>query len=211
MLIQSNLKINSGFNIQNTSIVNFIASFFLGVFVSLNFTNNIIFFLLYSSFLACFSTFSSFIYQLFVLFQKRKFKHLFFHYFEVIVISFICFYLGYYLVQIIWMKTKSFINIFFACYIATFLRLFIKNNFIISIIGSFFFGFVIAKKLSFSQEKILLSGFFSCFTSFSGFIYYLYGILDQGDWINFIIFFNLIIILNLFTMCFGFWISRKIT
>ena len=36
-------------------------------------------------------------------------------------------------------------------------------------------------------------------------------ILDQGDWIKFIIFFNLIIIINLFTMFIGFWVSRKIT
>jgi len=57
----------------------------------------------------------------------------------------------------------------------------------------------------------LLTGFFSCFTSFSGFIYYLYTILNQGDWIKFIIFFNLIIVVNLLAMFVGFWISRKIT
>ena len=109
------------------------------------------------------------------------------------------------------MKIKPLIYIFFACYIATFLRVFINNNFIVSIIGSLFFGFVIAKKLSYSEEKIILSGFFSCFTSFSGFIYFLYKIFNQGDWILFIIFFNLIILINLFTMYSGFWISRKIT
>ena len=109
------------------------------------------------------------------------------------------------------MKVKSFIYILLACYLGTFLRLFIDNNFIISILGSFFVGFIITKRLSYSSEKILLSGFFSCFTSFSGFIYFLYKILNQGDWIKFIIFFNLIIIVNLFTMVFGFWISRKIT
>ena len=109
------------------------------------------------------------------------------------------------------MKVKSLIYILLACYLGTFLRLFIDNNFIISILGSFFVGFIITKRLSYSSEKILLSGFFSCFTSFSGFIYFLYKILNQGDWIKFIIFFNLIIILNIFTMYFGFWISRKIT
>jgi CrcB protein len=36
-------------------------------------------------------------------------------------------------------------------------------------------------------------------------------ILSQGDWIKFIIFLNSVILLNLFTMYFGFWISRKIT
>ena len=89
MFIQNNLKINIGFNIQNTSIVNFIASFFLGSLVALKFFNNNILLLFYSSFLGCFSTFSSFIYQLFVLFQKKKFMRLFFHYIEVIIISFI--------------------------------------------------------------------------------------------------------------------------
>ena len=108
------------------------------------------------------------------------------------------------------MKIKNCIYILCACYIGTVLRVFINNNLIVSIIGSFLFGFVITKKLSYSREKILLSGFFSCFTSFSGFIYFLYQIFDQGDWIKFIIFFNLIIIINLLTMYIGFWISRKI-
>ena len=108
-------------------------------------------------------------------------------------------------------KIKSFIYILLACYLATFLRLLIDNNFIISIIGSFLVGFIVSKRLSFLSEKILLSGFVSCFTSFSGFVYFLYETLSQGSWIKFIIFFNLIIIVNLFTMYFGFWISRKIT
>ena len=100
MFIQNNLKINVGFNIQNTSIVNLISSFILGILVSLNFLNNNILFLFYVGFLGCFSTFSSFIYQLLVLFQKRKFMRLFFHYIEVILLSFICFYLGYFSLKI---------------------------------------------------------------------------------------------------------------
>ena len=106
---------------------------------------------------------------------------------------------------------KSFILILTACYIATILRLFINNNFIVSILGSLFFGFVIAKRLSYTREKVMLSGFFSCFTSFSGFIYFLYKTFNQGDWKKFFIFFNSIILINLFTMYLGFWISRKIT
>jgi len=106
---------------------------------------------------------------------------------------------------------KNFIFIILAAYLATFLRLIINNNFFVSIVGSFLVGFFTSKRLSYSAEKILLIGFFSCFTSFSGFIYFLYKILNQGDWIKFIIFFNLIIIVNLFTMLAGFWISRKIT
>ena len=106
IFIQNNLKINIGFNIQNTSIVNFIASFFLGILVALNFNNNVLLLSFYSGFLGCFSTFSSFIYQLFFLFQQGKFLRLFFHYMEVIILSFICFYLGYFLMQITKWKLK---------------------------------------------------------------------------------------------------------
>ena len=108
------------------------------------------------------------------------------------------------------MKLKSLIILVLAGYLGTFLRIYIDNNFLISMLGSFFVGFIINKRLSYSNKQILFSGFFSCFTSFSGFIYFLYKILNQGDWIKFLIFFNLIIIINLFTMLFGFWISRKI-
>ena len=99
ILIQNNFKKNIGFDIQNTSIVNFLSSFLLGILVALNFTNNKILVLFYSGFLGCFSTFSSFIYQLFILFKKRKFLRLFFHYIEVIVLSFFFFYLGYFLIK----------------------------------------------------------------------------------------------------------------
>ena len=99
ILIQNNLKLSIGFDIQNTSVVNFLSSFFLGILVALNFINNEILVLFYSGFLGCFSTFSSFIYQLFDLFKKRKFLRLFFHYIEVIIFSFLFFYLGYFLIQ----------------------------------------------------------------------------------------------------------------
>ena len=109
------------------------------------------------------------------------------------------------------MKINNFIYILLAAYLATFLRLTINNNFFISIVGSFLVGFFINRRLSYSNEKILFSGFFSCFTSFSGFLYFLYKVLNQGDWIKFIIFFNLIIIVNLLTMLFGYFVSRKFT
>ena len=99
IFIQSNFKNKIEFEIQNTSVVNFIASFFLGILVALNFNNNDILLLVYAGFLGSFSTFSSFIYQLFILFKKKKFLRLFFHYIEVIVISFLFFYLGYFLVE----------------------------------------------------------------------------------------------------------------
>ena len=109
------------------------------------------------------------------------------------------------------MIKKRLVYTLLACYLATFLRLLIDNNLVTSIIGSFFVGLIISKRLSYSREKILLSGFFSCFTSFSGFIFFLYKIFSEGDWIKLVIVFNLVIIINLFTMYFGSWISRKIT
>jgi len=99
IFIQNNFKKSIGFDIQNTSIVNFLSSFLLGILVALNFINNEILVLFYSGFLGSFSTFSSFIYQLFELFKKRKFLRLFFHYIEVIIFSFLFFYLGYFLIQ----------------------------------------------------------------------------------------------------------------
>ena len=99
ILIQNNFKKKIGFEIQNTSIVNFIASFFLGVLVALNIMNNHLLLLFYTGFLGSFSTFSSFIYQLFILFKKGKFLRLFLHYIEVIILSLLLFTLGYFLVQ----------------------------------------------------------------------------------------------------------------
>ena len=99
IFIQSNFKNKIEFEIQNTSVVNFIASFFLGILVALDFNNNDILLLVYAGFLGSFSTFSSFIYQLFILFKKKKFLRLFFHYIEVIFFSLLLFYLGYSLVK----------------------------------------------------------------------------------------------------------------
>ena len=99
IFIQNKIIRNIGFDIQNTSIVNFVSSFFLGILVAFNFTNNDKLLLIYTGFLGCLSTFSSFIYQLFILLKKRKFLRLFFHYIEVIVFSFLFFYLGFFLIQ----------------------------------------------------------------------------------------------------------------
>ena len=100
IFIQNNIKVNIGFDIQNTSIVNFIASFFLGILLAFNFINDYMWILFFTGFLGCFSTFSSFIYQLFILFQKRKFLSLFFHYIEVMLISLVCFYVGYFSIKL---------------------------------------------------------------------------------------------------------------
>ena len=99
IFVQNNFKKSIGFDIKNTTIVNLLSSFLLGILVALNFINNEILALFYIGFLGCLSTFSSFIYQLFILFKKKKFLRLFFHYIEVIIFSFLFFYLGYFLIQ----------------------------------------------------------------------------------------------------------------
>ena len=100
LLVKHNLKFKVGFYINNISLVNFLASFFLGIFVVLHPINNNLFLLFYVGFLGCFSTFSSFIYQLFILFQRKQFFRLIMHYIEVIVISCLFFYLGFYMTQV---------------------------------------------------------------------------------------------------------------
>ena len=55
-----------------------------------------------------FSAFSSFIYQLFLLFKKGKFLKLFFHYTEVIVISFIFFFFGFLLIKFFLSENKKY-------------------------------------------------------------------------------------------------------
>jgi len=97
IFIQNNFKKSIGFDIQNTSIVNFLSSFLLGVLVALSFISNEILVLFYSGFLGCFSTFSAFIYQLFILFLMKKILKFIFHYIDVIDISIILFYLGIFL------------------------------------------------------------------------------------------------------------------
>jgi len=108
------------------------------------------------------------------------------------------------------MNKQSFSFIIIASFFATFLRFFINNNFLTCIIGSFLFGFVIARRLSQSKNEILLTGFCSSFTSFSGFIYVLYELINKENLLRTFLYLNIIIFSSLFTMYCGFFISRKI-
>ena len=101
IFVEYKFKIKTGFYINNTSLVNFIASFLLGILVALNSMNEYILLFFYVGFLGCFSTFSSFIHQLFTLLINRQFVMLFLHYIEVLIISFLSFYLGYYTIQLL--------------------------------------------------------------------------------------------------------------
>ena len=109
------------------------------------------------------------------------------------------------------MNKKNFIIILLTAYFATFLRFSINDNFLVSVIGSFLYGFVIPRKISNFKKEIILSGFCSCFTSFSGYIYFLYELINQGSILKLFIYFNLIVYFNLIIMYFGFLISRKVT
>ena len=102
MFLKNNLKIKIGFSLNNISLVNLLSSLFLGILVALNPINGNYSLFLYSGFLGCLSTFSSFIYQLFVLLQRRQFGKMILHYLEVITLSILLFYVGYYLIQIVY-------------------------------------------------------------------------------------------------------------
>ena len=82
--------------------------------------------------------------------------------------------------------------------------------FIVSILGSFLYGFVIPRTISASKKEILLTGFCSCFTSFSAFFQFLYQLAIQGYYLKLFLYLNIIVILNLIIMYLGFFISRKI-
>ena len=85
---------------HDSLIVNVLASLFLGIFVALSPTNKNLILLFSIGFLGCFSTFSSFIYKLFNLIQKRKYINLLIYYIEVLVLSFLFFWFGYFITVI---------------------------------------------------------------------------------------------------------------
>ena len=94
LFIKYNLKKKLIFNINHSLIVNVLSSLFLGIFIGLNPTNKNLLLFFSVGFLSCFSTFSSFIYDLFNLMQKRKYISLIIYYIEVLVLSFLFFCFG---------------------------------------------------------------------------------------------------------------------
>ena len=88
-------KTNKLFYFNEYLIVNVLSSLFLGFFIALSLNNENIILFFTVGFLGCFSTFSSFIYQLFNLIQKKEFLTLLIYYLEVLMLSFLFFSLGY--------------------------------------------------------------------------------------------------------------------
>ncbi len=109
------------------------------------------------------------------------------------------------------MNKKYLYTLLLTAYFATFLRFYFNNNFFISIIGSFLYGFFVARTISKSKREIILTGFCSCFTSFSGFVHFLYQFIIQGYYLKLFLYLNVIVILNLIVMYIGVQLSRKIT
>ncbi len=96
--IKNNFTQHLGFGLNNISLVNILASLFLGILVAINPINKNLFFLLSVGFLGCFSTFSSFIYRLFNLIQRKQYLRLLIYYIEVVILSFLFFYSGYFII-----------------------------------------------------------------------------------------------------------------
>ena len=109
LFLKYNFKKKVFFYFNNSLIVNVLSSLFLGVFLALSPSNKNLSLFFSVGFLGCFSTYSSFIYQLFRLIQKRKYLSLILYYIDVLVLSFLLFCLGYFITLILknWIKKLS--------------------------------------------------------------------------------------------------------
>tara|TARA_A100000164_G_scaffold372921_1_gene403018 strand:- start:492 stop:863 length:372 start_codon:yes stop_codon:yes gene_type:complete len=94
LFIKYKSKKNIAIYFNHSLIVNVLSSLFLGISIALSPTNNNLLMFFSVGFLGCFSTFSSFIYELFNLIQNRKYISLIIYYVEVLVLSFLFFCLG---------------------------------------------------------------------------------------------------------------------
>ena len=98
--LKDRLKKKRIYNLDYSAIANILASLFLGIFIALQPINKNFYLFFYIGFLGCLSTFSSFIYNVFDLIKKRKYLILFFYYLEVLLLSFLFFFVGYFILQI---------------------------------------------------------------------------------------------------------------
>ena len=96
LFIKYNFRKRKEFFFNNLLVVNVLASLYLGIVIALSLTNNNLVLFFFVGFLGCFSTFSSFIYQLLKLIQERKYLSFILYYFEVLILSCLFFCLGYF-------------------------------------------------------------------------------------------------------------------
>lgn len=87
--------------LNNASIVNIISSFIAGALIPLEINHSNFYVLIYIGFLGSFSTFSSFIFELFKFLRRNNYIEFFQHYLEVIIFSLFAFVIGYFSFKLI--------------------------------------------------------------------------------------------------------------
>ena len=100
LLIRYKFGRRKQFYLNKSIIANVLASLFLGSFIALNLTNKNFILFFSVGFLGCLSTFSTFIYELFYLIQKRKYLEVLLYYIQVLGLSFVFFCSGYFIILI---------------------------------------------------------------------------------------------------------------
>ncbi len=100
LFLKHKLRNRKEFSLNKSLTVNSLAALFLGIIIALDLTNKNFVLASLIGFLGCFSTFSSFIYELFYLIHKRKYLSFMIYYFEVLGISFVFFCSGYFVTLI---------------------------------------------------------------------------------------------------------------
>ena len=101
LIIVEKFDYKFGLTINNISTVNLISGFLVGIYIALNITSNNILLFFLIGFLGCFSTFSSFIFHLFILLKEQKYSQFIQHYIEILIYSTLIVCLGYFTTKII--------------------------------------------------------------------------------------------------------------
>ncbi len=101
LYILKKIDFQIGLSIDNIAIINIISAFLTGIFISFNYNNNLLYIFLFTGFLGCFSSFSSFIYRLFSLIKTQRYIHFMKYYIENIFYAILLFSIGYYFTKIV--------------------------------------------------------------------------------------------------------------